>query len=146
MVTHVRPLELELLCRHLDAEFGPLIQGNGTNDVERQRNFYSRALPAFVLTQRAGATPAQAVAASIDGGSDHGVDAVFVGADLTVWMIQAKYIDAGLGEPALGEAHKFCTGARDLLGGRFQRFNAALQAKAGELTGALNDGRAACRS
>jgi hypothetical protein len=136
-------LELEVLCQRLQADFGAAIQGQGANDAERQRNFYSRALPAFVLTRQAGADAGQAAAAIVDGGFDHGIDAVFVGADLTVWVLQSKYIDAGIGEPELGEVHKFCTGVRDLLRGQWARFNAALQAKTAELQRALND--EACR-
>lgn len=143
MATHVRPLEIELLCQLLDAEFSALIQGQGADDVARKRNFYTRALPAFVLTRQAGATPTEAVAASIDGGSDHGVDAIFVSADGTLWILQSKYIDAGHGEPDLGDVHKFCDGARDILRGNWTRFNAALQARAAELARALSD--EACR-
>lgn len=143
MATNIRPLELEMLCPQLEAEFGALIQGQGADEIARKRNFYTKALQAFVLTHHVGATPAQAVAASIDGGDDHGVDAVFVGADGTVWILQSKYIDAGIGEPDLGDVHKFCDGTRDILRGNWSRFNASLQARSADLDRALND--EACR-
>jgi AIPR protein len=139
MATHIRPLEIEVLCTRLQADFGALIAGQGNNNVERERNFYTRALPAFLLVQRAGATVEQAVSAIVDGGGDHGIDAAYVSADNTIWLLQSKYIDAGLGEPDLGDVHKFCTGARDLLGQQWARFNAALNAKTAELTRALKD-------
>ena len=139
----VRPLELELLCQQLDAEFGALVQGQGGDAQARQRNFYTLALPAFVLTREAGASPQEAVAASIDGGGDHGVDSIYVGTDHTVWVLQSKYINAGQGEPELGDVHKFCDGTRDLLRGNWHRFNAALQARAAELHTAL--AHEACR-
>ncbi len=143
MATLVRPLELEVLCDKLRADYGSLIQGFGAGEEERRRNFLTRALPAFVLVSQAGASPQEAAAAIVDGGSDHGIDAVFVAADSTVWLLQSKYIDSGVGEPELGEVHKFCTGVRDLLRGEWQRFNAGLQAKAADLRRALNN--EACR-
>lgn len=139
MVTHIRPLEIEVLCARLQADFGTLIVGQGNNEVERERNFRTRALPAFLLVQRAGATVEQAVSAIVDGGGDHGIDAAYVSADNTIWLLQSKYIDAGLGEPDLGDVHKFCTGARDLLGQQWARFNTALNAKTAELIRTLND-------
>jgi hypothetical protein len=139
MATHIRPLEIEVLCTRLQADFGALIAGQGNSDVERERNFRTRALPAFVLVQRAGATVEQAVSAIVDGGGDHGIDAVHVAADNTLWLLQSKYIDAGLGEPDLGEVHKFCTGARDLLSQHWARFNTALNAKTADLIRALKD-------
>lgn len=139
MATHVRPLEIEVLCTRLHADLGVLITGHGGNDVERERNFCTRALLAFVLVQRAGATVDQAVKAIVDGGGDHGIDAVHVSADNTIWLLQSKYIDAGVGEPDLGDVHKFCTGACDLLRHQWARFNAVLNTKAADLIRALND-------
>ena len=43
MATHIRPLEIEVLCTRLQADFGALIAGQGGNDVERERNFFTRA-------------------------------------------------------------------------------------------------------
>lgn len=124
-----QPLELQLLNQALDKEFRQIIQGVGNNDVARRSNFLSKAIAAFVLTRQAGASTQQAVEASIDGGGDHGIDSVFVGADATLWLIQSKYVAAGVGEPDLGDVSKFRDGIVDLLASKYPRFNNALNAK-----------------
>lgn len=134
-----RPLELDLLCRKLDSDFSTLIVGTGTDDNSRRSNFLSKAVAAFVLHEAAGASAADAVAASIDGGADHGIDSVFITADHTIWLVQSKYIDSGTGEPVLGDVSKFRDGVADLLHGKMERFNDALQNRQAALTNELNN-------
>ncbi len=133
------PLELRLLTESLDNEFGALITGIGANDDARRNNFLSKAIAAFVLTHEAGATQEEAVAACIDGGDDHGIDSVYIGADGTLWLIQSKYISSGRGEPDLGDVSKFKDGVVDLLAGKYDRFNEALNEKRHAIESALAD-------
>lgn len=142
-VAKQRPLELDLLCKKLSADFAERITGTGHNPESRQSNFYSKAIAAFMLCEEAGASLDDAVLASIDGGLDHGIDSVFVAADQTVWLVQSKYKESGVGEPDLGDVAKFRDGVIDLLNGKWDRFNRDLQAKKAALTSALNSG--ACR-
>ncbi|MGL5631522.1 MAG: AIPR family protein [Azovibrio sp.] len=130
-----RPLELDLLCQKLDMDFGSRITGIGNN---KRSNFLSKAIAAFVLNQKAGASLDDAIAASIDGGFDHGIDSVFIAADQTIWLVQSKYKDTGVGEPELGEISKFRDGITDLLHGHFNRFNEALRNQEAALKNALN--------
>ncbi|MDX2352595.1 AIPR family protein [Stutzerimonas xanthomarina] len=143
MAAQHRPLELELLCQKLDEDFVNQIAGTGASPAARQSNFYSKAIAAFLLCKAAGATLEEAVAASIDGGLDHGIDSVFVAADNTLWLVQSKYQASGSGEPELGDISKFRDGVEDLLHGKLERFNDALQARAEVITNALNN--EACR-
>ena len=136
---HARPLELDLLCAKLDAYFANLITGTGTNAKAIRSNFFTQALAAFVLCEAAGASKTDALAASIDGQSDHGIDAVFVDLNHTIWLLQSKYIEAGKGEPDLGDVSKFMDGVRDFLHARWDRFNPKLQARTAELEHALNN-------
>ena len=136
----IRPLELDLLCRKLDADYAALITGTGTSPESRRSNFLSKAIAAFVLHEAAGATLEEAVAASIDGGLDHGIDSVFVASDQTIWLVQSKYKESGSGEPELGDVAKFRDGVADLIQGRWGRFNTALQHRSAAITAALNSG------
>lgn len=138
MAAQPRPLELDLLCQKLDADYSQRITGTGQTPEARRSNFLSKAVAAFVLHEEAGASFDDAVAASIDGGFDHGVDSVFVAADQTIWLVQSKYKDSGFGEPELGDVAKFRDGVTDLLHGNFGRFNQALQSQQGVLINALN--------
>lgn len=135
-----RPLELDLLCQKLDADYANRISGTGTTPESRRSNFLSKAIAAFVLHEDAGATLDEAVAASIDGGQDHGIDSAFVAPDQTICLVQSKYKDSGTGEPELGEVSKFRDGVADLLQGRWDRFNNALQNRQAAITNALNSG------
>jgi hypothetical protein len=135
----VRPLELDLLCLKLDNDYSALIVGTGTDDNARRSNFLSKAVAAFVLHEATGASAADAVEASIDGGADHGIDSVFIAADHTIWLVQSKYIDSGTGEPVLDDVSKFRDGVADLLHGKMDRFNDALQNRQAALTNALNN-------
>lgn len=136
----IRPLELDLLCHKLDADYAALITGTGTSPESRRSNFLSKAIAAFVLHEAAGATIEEAVAASIDGGLDHGIDSVFVASDQTIWLVQSKYKESGSGEPELGDVAKFRDGVADLIQGRWGRFNTALQDRSAAITTALNSG------
>lgn len=135
-----RPLELDLLCRKLDADYATRIAGTGNTQQAQRSNFLSKAIAAFVLHEAAGAALDAAVAASIDGGQDHGVDSVYIDSNETIWLVQSKYKDAGVGEPDLGDVSKFRDGVVDLLKGKLERFNNALQNRQAALTKALNSG------
>jgi len=136
----IRPLELDLLCRKLDADYATLIAGTGTSPESRRSNFLSKAIAAFVLHEAAGANLEESVAASIDGGLDHGIDSVFVANDQTIWLVQSKYKESGSGEPELGDVSKFRDGVIDLIRGHWERFNNALQIRRPAITDALNTG------
>jgi len=126
MANDVQPLELIQLCRLLNEKFTGKITGQGTDDISRQRNFYTKALAAYYLITETGASIDEAINASIDGGGDHGIDSVYIDSSETIWLIQSKYIDSGQGEPSLGDVNKFENGVRDLLKHKYQRFNNAL--------------------
>lgn len=136
----IRPLELDLLCQKLDTDYAALITGTGTSPESRRSNFLSKAIAAFVLHEAAGASLDESVAASIDGGLDHGIDSVFVANDHTIWLVQSKYKESGSGEPELGDVSKFRDGVTDLIRGRWERFNNALQNRRSAITDALNSG------
>lgn len=143
MATAQRPVEMDALCARLEQTYATRCTGQGGNDQARLFNFRSRALLAFALECSAGVAVDEAPAAIVDGGNDNGIDAIHVGPDLSLWLLQSKYIDAAMGEPDLGEVNKLCTGVRDLLAGRWDRFNDAVRAKRAQVTLALDN--PACR-
>jgi hypothetical protein len=143
MATAQRPVEMDALCNRLEQTYGRRITGQGGGEQARLFNFRSRALLAFALECSAGVAPDESPTAIVDGGGDNGIDAVHVGPDLSLWLLQSKYIDAAIGEPDLGEVNKLCTGVRDLLAARWDRFNDAVRDKRARITAALDD--PACR-
>jgi len=143
MAKQPAPLELSLLVNALDIEFSELITGIGKNDDDKRKNFLSKAVAAFVLVHEAGATAEVAAKAIVDGSGDHGLDAVYVATDDTLWLVQSKFIASGSGEPDLGDVSKFRDGIEDLLAIKFDRFNDSVKKKSAEIKAALH--RGGCR-
>ena len=139
MATEVRPLEVQQIQSFLKTQFNGLVVGTGKKPLDIERNFLSKALAAYFLMVRAGATKADAVAACIDGGNDHGIDSVYISPTGVFWLVQSKYIHDGKGEPILGDASKFKDGVKDFAAGKFGRFNAGLQAKLPRIQSAMNN-------
>ena len=139
MATDARPLEIQQIQAFLKTEFNGAIVGVGKNPMDIERNFLSKALAAYFLMVRTGASKADAIAASIDGGNDHGIDSVYISPTGVFWLVQSKYIHEGKGEPALGDASKFKDGAQDFAAGKFDRFNVALAAKLPAIRAAMGN-------
>ncbi len=133
-----RPLEVQQIQAFLKTQFNGAIVGTGNAPMDRERNFLSKALAAHFLMAHAGASKADAVAASIDGGNDHGIDSVYISATGVFWLVQSKYIHEGKGEPSLGDVSKFKDGVRDFAAARFERFNQALAARVPEIRSAMD--------
>jgi hypothetical protein len=140
MVEGIKPHELIQLCTLLDDRFQGKIVGTGTDNESKRRNFYTKALAAYYLTQEAGASDDEAIQASIDGGQDHGVDSVYIDATQTIWLLQSKYKDSGTGEVELAEVGKFVDGVKDLAKQKYERFNENLQAKIPALNSSFDSG------
>lgn len=135
-----KPLELELLCKKLEQDYSGKIMGEGPSQDSQKRNFLSKAIAAFVLHEEGAASLGDAVSASVDGGIDHGIDSIFIDSNHVIWLVQSKYIDAGIGEPELGDVSKFRDGIIDLLHGKFERFNEAIIKKEIQIKQAINSG------
>lgn len=138
--SRARPLELELLCQKLEQDYSGKIMGVGQSQDSQKRNFLSKAIAAFVLHEEADASLDDAVSASVDGGIDHGIDSIFIDNNHVIWLVQSKYIDAGIGEPELGDVSKFRDGIIDLLHGKLDRFNEAIVKKEIQIKQAIDSG------
>lgn len=138
MVSTWRSLEIQQLEEFLKSEFNGAIEGLGHDPASREGNFLSKAVAAYFLILEAGASKTDAVAASIDGGGDHGIDSVYVGPTNVIWLVQSKYKHEGTGEPSLMEASVFRDGVNDFVAGKFERFNQALAAKLPQIRAAMD--------
>lgn len=138
MVSTWRSLEIQQLEEFLKREFNGVIEGWGHDPESKERNFLSKAVAAYFLMLEAGAGKADAVAASIDGGGDHGIDSVYVGPTNVIWLVQSKYKHDGIGEPSIMEVSVFLKGVNDFVAGKFERFNQALTAKLPQIRAAMD--------
>lgn len=102
--------------------------------------FRTRALAAYVVLNSASVGIDVAAHSLVDGYGDNGVDAIhYDEPGRTLWVVQSKWIESGEGCPGMDDSLKFAAGARDLLNGRFDRFNSKIRAKEPEIASALSD-------
>jgi hypothetical protein len=114
------------------------LAGKSESDIASARR--SRALAALALAQRLAMAPSAAGAAVTDGFDDNGIDAIGTSDDGTlVVVVQAKWDSSGNGSPALGDLQKFVQGFRDLVNGRFERFNQRVVSRQASITAALDN-------
>lgn len=121
-----RPVEILALPPKLHELFDGHVPQKTNGDAEQlERDFLSRALSAFAAHRLGGASIQDAANSVVDGGGDGGIDGVYFSpAANTLWLVQAKYIHAGLTEPDLGDVTKFSAGVEYLLAGKFDAFGA----------------------
>ena len=125
-MTAETPIEILYLPTKLHELFdGKLPELGSRNTPEQQeRNFLSRSLAAYAIYKLSGCSLDEAVASVVDGGGDGGIDALYFSpATQILWVVQAKYIANGRGEPELKDVNTFHTGLDFLLNGNFQAFS-----------------------
>ncbi len=103
-------------------------------------HFSSRGLAAYTIQHMTDCTIEQASSAIVDGGDDNGIDAIYFDeANATLYLVQAKWIKDGKGEPDNAGVKKFAAGIEDLLSMNFDRFNAQINNRQNEIVRALTN-------
>src|SRR5437588_557615 len=98
--------------------------------ADRESHFLTRALAAYAIHVMGHVEVDTAVGAVTDGGDDNGIDAVhYDEREKRLYIVQAKWIHDGKGEPQNGDVKKFVAGIRDLFDQSFERFNSKLREK-----------------
>lgn len=134
-LNHIKKRLQEDFCPHVDVS-----DWASAPAPQREAATVSRALAAFVLAETLQAEPRLAAADVTDGSDDNGIDGVGIDSEAArVVVVQSKWDGSGTGSPALGDVQKFAQGFRDLINARFDRFNAKVRSKTGELTAALDN-------
>lgn len=132
-VRQIKAKLLELFQPHLDlSDLNP-------RDEQLENKTLTRCLAAFAIYERTGCTPAEAAAAVWDGVDDNGIDAAYYDpSDARVYLVQAKWIHAGSGEPAAADLGIFADGVRDVIEQEQANFAARLHGKLHDIGQALN--------
>lgn len=112
----------------------------GKPQIEIDKNFLTRSFAAYALFVLANIDVDTATKAIVDGYEDNGIDGLYFDRNQKIlWLIQAKFIEDGAGEPDAGETGKFAQGIRDLIDLKMDRFNARIKCKEHDVVDALND-------
>lgn len=106
----------------------------------QELTFLSRSLAAFSIMHLTGISVEDAASSIVDGGKDNGIDAIFYDRrDKTLYLVQSKWKQNGMGSFSRGDAQKFIQGVKDLVNLRLERFNKKIQDKGDEVEEAIND-------
>jgi hypothetical protein len=133
-------VQLNQIRTKINDGVGKQVDVSDANPGQEDALRLTRGLAAFAVMQLLDLDEATAAAAITDGYDDNGIDAVYVDVDSSrVYLVQSKWNNAGMGSPALGDVEKFLKGFADLINAEFDRFNAKLRAKQGDLENALAD-------
>jgi len=128
----VSKITLAQIERKLRDTYGDLVpkDGIGLNDPERDAKIITRCLAAYAVKSFVECDESEAANAVVDGGDDNGIDAIHYSAAQNLLVLcQAKWRRDGKGEPDSAEVAKFCTGIKDLIDRRLERFNERVAAK-----------------
>ena len=131
---HVRQLEGEI--KRLFDEH--ICLDDVTDEKKKHLCFLSRGLAAYSLQILADITAEEAAHSVVDGFDDNGIDAIYFDENKsTLWFVQSKWIQKGIGQPDTGDTRKFKDGILDLMDEKFDRFNDKVKAKKNEVRSAI---------
>lgn len=100
----------------------------------------SRALAAYALNILGSVDITLTARSIVDGYEDNGIDAIYYDETKKIlWLIQSKWIKDGNGEPSPKETQSFCSGIRDLIEYKIERFNEKIISKEKTIQDALAD-------
>lgn len=139
------PLQVEYVRAALLSNYNGLIYDedlHGYDTAGREQRFLSRALSADALRIVTGCDHETAAKGVIDGEGDQGIDAVAVGdGSAEVWLVQAKWSDAGTAKLPKAEALTFADGVRLIDGRNFDPFNERMDPFRPRLDAVMGDAR-----
>jgi hypothetical protein len=139
------PLQVEHVRAALLRNYDGLIYAkdlSGYDAVGREQRFLSRALAAEALRIVTGCDYETAGRGVIDGEKDQGIDAVAVGdGTAEVWLVQAKWSDAGTAKLPKADALAFADGVRLIDSRNFDPFNERMDEFVPRLDVVMGDAR-----
>jgi hypothetical protein len=128
-MTQLRVKQISSRLRILYEPFLDLLD-IGATDKGRDDKVLSRCLAAHAVFMQTECSAEEAARSVWDGLDDNGIDAVFADeADDRVIVVQAKWINAGSGEPSSADIGRFADGVRDLVEQNSGNFHPRLQSR-----------------
>lgn len=132
-VRQIKKALLENYGSHIDMTDLPEAQRD-------EAHFLSRALAAFYIENQTSLTAAEASKYVTDSFDDNGIDAVyFDNGTKTLYLVQSKFIGAGVGSPEQGEVMKFATGVKLMVNADFATFSDRFKSIIPVVDAALDD-------
>jgi hypothetical protein len=141
----LNPVHIRHVREAITTRFKPFLDMSDwatKQQTEQEQAFRSRALTALAVQTETGCTDEEAAATVIDGGDDHGIDAVAVsapGRTPHLWIIQTKWSDKGSATLNQSEALKLIRGMNKILNTEYDDFNEKFQAMAEPVDAALQN-------
>ena len=109
-------------------------------DPEIEKKALTRCLAAYCIVSQSGCDIEIAASSIVDGQQDNGIDGIYLDrSNRTMYIVQAKWSDAGKGGIDQEGALKFIKGIRGLLNAKYEDFNERVGAKKEDIEWALNN-------
>ncbi|MFF7153005.1 AIPR family protein [Streptomyces griseoaurantiacus] len=135
------PVQVRQVRRALTNEFAGLLDLTDVSTTPQTHQgtvFLTRALAAKAVQLVAGCTTAEAANSVTDGVDDNGIDAALVASETAeIWLIQARWSDAGRARFDSAGILRLLNGLRRLVNLRYDRFNAKFDPLVDRLDAAL---------
>ena len=110
------------------------------SEIDKQKQYRSRAFAAYSLTVTALADVEDAVNSITDGYEDNGIDAIYYDKGTkNLWIVQSKFSETGTGGIDNGDIEKFAKGVKKLINADFNSFNQRIKDREDEILSALDD-------
>lgn len=135
-------LHIRQLKSYFKGTFDGLIDLSDIQNIEseKENNFYSRSTALFSLVIETGVDADMLKNWIVDGFDDNGIDAIYFDPRTkTLYLIQSKWHNDGNGSIDRGSIQKFLKGVKDILNGRFEKFNKKVSSKSRVINSALDD-------
>lgn len=135
-VSHIANAVKERYSVHLDLTDVAAASANSKAAIIK-----TRGLAAFALQSVVADLEVDSAARHVtDGTDDNGIDALYVDLrEKTIYVVQTKWHDDGMGSIGVGDMHKTVSGLRDLTEERFDRFNSKFGPVLPDVEDALSD-------
>lgn len=135
-------LHIRQLKSYFRNSFDGLIDLSDIRDAQedKENNFNSRSTALFSLFIETGVEIDILKDWIVDGFDDNGIDAIYFDTRTkTLYLIQSKWHNDGNGSIDRGSIQKFLKGVKDILNGRFEKFNEKVSSKSRVINTALDD-------
>lgn len=132
-------LHLKQVQSYIEKTFANHIDvSDAKNDTEKTKKIITRGLVGLSLMKLEETTPEDAAKRITDGTKDNGIDCIhFSKTSNAIYLIQGKWSDSATKTIETGDLHKFIKGCKDLINGRWEKFNKKANSLRDEIEAAL---------
>lgn len=136
-------IHLRQIKSYLQKTFNGLIDLSdyqNKSETDRELIFLTKSLAAFALMVLANLSPQEASQSIVEGEQDNGIDSIYFDRyEKIMYVFQSHWKQNSKGSIKASDVGKFIRGFKDLINGRYDKFNSTLEIHIEDIEDALND-------